>query len=61
MRRELQLACVGAGSQQAWARQAGLSASYVSDVLSGRRDVSEAIANALGYVRRVAFHTMARD
>jgi len=34
----LRKACARAGSQRAWSRQHELSASYVSDVLLGRRE-----------------------
>jgi transcriptional regulator with XRE-family HTH domain len=35
------------------ARDLGLSASYLSDILLGRRDVSETVAEAFGYKREV--------
>lgn len=50
----LRSACA-AGGQQAWARAHGLSPQYVCDVLKGRRDVSERLANELGFLRRVVF------
>ena len=51
----LRSACSGAGGQQAWARAHGFSPQYVCDVLKGRRDVSEAMGNALGFLREVRF------
>lgn len=50
--------CAAAGGQQAWARRFGFSPQYVCDVLKGRRDVSEAVANALGFVREVRFRKL---
>jgi DNA-binding transcriptional regulator YdaS (Cro superfamily) len=50
--------CIAAGGQQAWARGKGFSPQYVNDVLRGRRDVSEAMANALGFVREVRFRPL---
>ena len=50
--------CGRAGGQQAWARRKGFSPQYVNDVLRGRRDVSEAMANALGFVREVRFRPL---
>lgn len=52
---ELRAACVSAGSQAKWARKVGLTPAYVNDVLTERRIVSEAIVNALGFVRRVTY------
>jgi hypothetical protein len=47
--------CAAAGGQQAWARAHGFSPQYVCDVLKGRRDISEAMGNALGFMREVRF------
>lgn len=41
-----------AGGQSAWARNAGVPRSTVSEVLSHKRDMPESIINALGYVVR---------
>lgn len=38
-----------------FAKEHGLSQSYVSDVLAGKRGFADKIANALGYERRVVF------
>jgi hypothetical protein len=54
----LRLECERAGSVGAWARARGFSPGTVFDVLSGRRDVSEAIANALGFAREVRFRPL---
>lgn len=48
-------ACVLAGSQQAWARENGVSPQFVCDVLQGRRAPTERLARALGYRRVVSF------
>lgn len=39
-----------AGGQNAWARKTGIPQSVVSETLNERREVSESIVNALGYV-----------
>ena len=52
---ELSQACERAGSRSAWARKHGIPVSVVSEILCGKRDASEAIANALGYFRVVRF------
>lgn len=54
----LRTECVRAGGVRAWARRKGFSAGTVCDVLSGRRDMSEAMANALGFVREVRFRPL---
>lgn len=41
-------ACDAAGSQVAWARQWGISTSYVNDVLRGRKEPGPKILRALG-------------
>jgi len=51
LRAELSHQCEKAGGQSAWARLRGVSASQVSEALSGRRDLSESMINALGYMR----------
>jgi hypothetical protein len=45
----LRKACESAGSQQEWAKANGFSAPFVSDVLHGRRAITDRIATALGY------------
>jgi hypothetical protein len=55
MRSALAKACQEAGSQRQWALDHDLSEQYVSDILSGRRDVSEKVAAALGWRRVVKF------
>ena len=56
----LRAACAAAGSQRAWADSHGFSTSYISDVLRGHRDFTEALANALGYVRKSAYFPMSQ-
>ena len=51
-------ACTVAGSQQAWARENGISPQFVCDVLQGRRAPTDRLARALGYRRVVAFERM---
>jgi hypothetical protein len=53
-------ACVVAGSQQAWARENGISPQFVCDVLQGRRAPSDRLARALGYRRVVSFERIKR-
>lgn len=61
LRGELRQACVEAGSQRAWALRHGFSSPYVSDVLSGRREISDNLARALGYRRVVSWEPVARS
>lgn len=42
-------------TQEGWAQHRGFSASFISDVLQGRRDVTESLATAMGYERKVIF------
>jgi hypothetical protein len=56
LRNILTQACTESGSQQDWAKGHGFSPAYVSDVLNGRKDVSERIAEALGYVKFTGFY-----
>lgn len=53
--RRLAAACKKAGSQKAWAEAHGLSAAYVCDVLSARREPGQSILDALGLVRIVRY------
>lgn len=53
---ELRTRIEAAGSQKAWAQQAGISGAYLNDVLMARRDPGPKILAALGYVRRVTYH-----
>ena len=48
MRDRLRQACKAAGGQAAFARSAGASPAYVSDVLSGKRLAGPKISSALG-------------
>ena len=47
--------CEAAGGQAAWATSHGISAGYVSDVLSERREPGGRILAALGLVRVVDY------
>ena len=51
----LHVACAKAGSQSAFAAKAGFSSAYISDVLAGRREPSERLAEDLGYSRSTIF------
>ena len=42
----------------AWAEKHGISPPVVSRIVNGTRPPTEAIANALGYVRVVRFHKL---
>lgn len=52
-------ALVAESSQTAVAAQLGLSVSMVNDLLRGRRDISERIAEAMGYSREIIFRKRA--
>jgi hypothetical protein len=54
----LRQACQETGSQKAWAKQHGLSGSYVTDVLQGRRDPGKSVLDALGWERVVGYRKM---
>lgn len=43
-------------SQKALAKELGISESYLSDILNGRRCISEEVAKRLGYERQVRFY-----
>ena len=47
--------CKKAGTQAAWAKDHGLSAAYVTDVLLGKRNAGAKILSALG-VEKVVTH-----
>jgi transcriptional regulator with XRE-family HTH domain len=42
-------------TQKDFAERIGMSPTYISDVLSGRRDISEELANRLGFEKCVLF------
>ncbi len=52
---ELRCAIEQEGSACAWARKNKLSASYVSDILLGKRNVSAKVAKILGFKREVIY------
>jgi hypothetical protein len=45
----------------AWAEKHGISPSVVSKIANGHRPPTEAIANALGFVRVVRFHKLGEN
>jgi hypothetical protein len=49
--RALSQRCDLAGGQKAWAERHGVARSVVCETLAGKRGLSEAIANAAGFVR----------
>lgn len=49
--RALSQRCELAGGQSAWAGQHGITRSVLCETLGGKRGLSEAIANAAGFVR----------
>ncbi|WP_298961465.1 transcriptional regulator [uncultured Methylobacterium sp.] len=51
----LRKAITDAGSQKAFAQQAGVSAAYVNDIIRGRRGYSDRILEELGVQRIVRF------
>lgn len=52
---DLSQQCELAGGQASWAQIHGVPRSALCEALSGRRNVTEAIANAAGFVRMVRF------
>jgi DNA-binding transcriptional regulator YdaS (Cro superfamily) len=44
-----------AGSQRAVALELGISEVYLSDILNGRRDVSDNVARKLGYKKEIVY------
>jgi hypothetical protein len=55
MRAMLETAINVSGSQKAFAKEAGISEQYLSDVLNGRRDVGEKILKWFGLERVIYF------
>lgn len=51
----LRLKCAEEGSQKSWADKNGVSPAYVSDILQERREISDRIAESLGYRKIVVF------
>jgi plasmid maintenance system antidote protein VapI len=50
---------VGKSTQLAVARELGVSAQHINDLLNGRRKLTERIAVALGFSREVIFRRVA--
>lgn len=61
LRKALLRACDTAGGQSAWGRKHGISQSSVNQTLSGVREPSENIINALGYSRVIRYVRMVRS
>lgn len=55
MMRELQKQCRRAGGQLHFGKLHGFSSPFISDVLMGRRNITEKLAIALGYEFRRMF------
>lgn len=51
----LRIVVAGAGNQQLAARQLGVSAQYLCDVIKGRREPGKKLLDALGYRRVVVY------
>ncbi len=47
----LQAECEKLGGQAGWAKAHGFSPAFVNDVLRGRRDITDRLAEALGFQR----------
>lgn len=59
IQRELLESIKHAGSGKAFGEAIGVSATYVSDVATARRPVSDRIANALGYEKVTGYRRLA--
>lgn len=55
MRKMLDIAIKVAGSQKAFANEAGVSEQYLSDVLNNRRDIGEKLLKWFGMERVVLY------
>ena len=49
--RQLRRECRELGSQAEWARRNDFTRAFISDLLAGRRDVTDRLAAALGFER----------
>ena len=49
--KELESRIAEAGSQKAYADELGISASYLNDILQGKRAITPSLLGKLGYVR----------
>jgi hypothetical protein len=56
VRNLLRAACNKAGAQRTWAKKAGLSTAYVSDVLAGKRMPGRKVLAALGIKATLTYH-----
>ena len=56
-----QAAVAAHGSQKALAARLGISTSYLSDMLNGRRDLSEALLKVAGVSRKVVWRASKRE
>jgi len=60
IQRELQASIKAAGSGKAFSEMIGVSPTYVSDVATARRPVSNRIAEALGYRKVIGYRRIDR-
>lgn len=60
LRRILSQQCEMAGGRLAWSRRHGIQPSVVTETISGKRDPSERVINAMGYVRVERFMPIKR-
>jgi plasmid maintenance system antidote protein VapI len=51
----LRAACVKEKTQQEWAKKNGFSSAFISDVLNGRRKITESICTKLGIERVIIY------
>ncbi len=52
IRAELARQCKAMGGQAAWGARYGFSQSYVSELVTGSAEMSEPVANILGFISR---------
>lgn len=57
----LRQACKNEGSQKAWATKHGLSSSFLTDVLQGRRGLTDRVLAALGLKREEVFKQVGKE
>lgn len=61
LRAELQAAVTRSGGVMAFSRAKGLAPTSVSRALNGQRPVSEALANALGYIVETTYRRIGSE
>lgn len=61
IREELRKAVKFFGSQKACARKFGISQAFMSDMLKGRREVSDRVAHKLGFTREAIYKPLSKE